>query len=278
MNFIEYIPILFAGAMLAGFLGSLSGLGGGIVIVPLLVVFLDVDIFYAIGTSLIAVIATSTGASAAYVKEGFSNVRIAILLETATTIGAVTGVMIASHLPTSIIALIFGIALLYSAFSSLTTKEDGEMTTPKNRLATWLKLNGSYPTPTGEQPYNVCMVPLGYLLMFIAGALSGILGIGSGALKVLALDKVMKVPFKVSTTTSNFMIGVTAAASAGLYLKRGNIDPSLTMSVVLGVVLGSIIGARLLLHMRTRTLRYVFSVLIAAIAIEMIYKGLTGGV
>ncbi len=276
MTAYEIMFITFSGSLLAGFFGALSGLGGGMIIVPLLVLFMHVDIHYAIGASLIAVIATSTGASSAYVKEGYTNIRAGIFLETATTIGAVLGVAIGSLLPADTLSLIFGLILLYCAFASFYANGTADDALPPDSLATYFKLDSSYPTAAGQQTYRVHNIPFGYAIMFMAGALSGILGIGSGALKVLALDRVMGFPFKVSTTTSNFMIGVTAAASAGLYLRLGYIDPILTLPVMLGVVIGALIGARLLPKAKTKTLRTIFTGLIIIVASQMIYKGFTG--
>ncbi len=244
MNVLEFTFLVCIGSMLAGLLGSLTGLGGGVVLVPLLTIFFKVDLHYAIGASLVSVIATSSGAAAAYVREGFSNIRIGMFLEIATTLGALLGAFLTAKVPTSAIAIIFGAVLLYSAYLSRRTRAKSLGDDPPDPLATRLQLNGSFPTTDGIRHYNVYRVPTGFGLMFGAGALSGLLGIGSGAVKVLAMDQAMRVPFKVSTTTSNFMIGVTAAASAGIYLSRGYIDPGLAMPVMLGVLAGSLIGAR----------------------------------
>jgi uncharacterized membrane protein YfcA len=275
LNVLEFTSLIALGALGAGFLGSLTGLGGGVVIVPLLVL-LKVDIHYAIGAALVSVIATSSGSAASYVKEGYSNIRIGMLLEIATTLGALTGAYLTTIAPAQTISVLFGVVLLLSAYLSLRPRHprgDAQMADP---LAVRLRLDSSYPTPQGKQPYHVHRVPLGFGLMYVAGCLSGLLGIGSGALKVLAMDQAMHIPFKVSTTTSNFMIGVTAAASAGIYLHKGYIDPRLTMPVMLGVLAGSMLGARVLMATRTRVLRLVFSAVILAMAIEMIYKGCTG--
>jgi uncharacterized protein len=276
MNTLEFCLLLWAGALAAGFLGSLTGLGGGIVIVPLLV-WLAVDIRYAIGAALVSVIATSSGAAAAYVKAGLANVRIGIFLEIATSIGAVTGAHLATSLvPTSVIAVIFGVVLLFSAYLSLRHRNEDSPVKGPNRLATRLRLDGSYPTPQGPQSYHVTGVPAGFCLMYAAGVLSGLLGIGSGAVKVLAMDRAMHLPFKVSTTTSNFMIGVTAAASAGLYLHRGYLDPGLAMPVMLGVLPGALLGTHVLARTKTPLLRVVFSLVLLALAAQMIFNGLTG--
>lgn len=265
------------GSVIAGFLGSLTGLGGGIVIIPLLTLVFGVDIRYAIGASLVSVIATSSGAAATYVKEGFSNIRIGMFLEIATTIGALVGAYLASRIDTPAIAVIFGVVLIHSAYVSVRPKDERLCENKPDRLTAVLKMDGVYPTPNGLQPYSVCSVHAGFGLMFVAGTLSGLLGIGSGAVKVLAMDRAMRLPFKVSATTSNFMIGVTAAASAGIYLNKGYIDPGLTMPVVLGVLIGSSLGARHLFEAETRKLRIIFSIVIFALALEMIHSGLKGG-
>ncbi len=277
MNILEFSLLVGLGSFTAGFLGSLTGLGGGVVIVPLLTLVFGVDIRYAIGASLVSVIATSSGAASAYVKEGYTNMRIGMFLEVATTFGAIVGASIAAFVSTRLLAIVFGLVLLYSAYLSRQPRQEHLDTIPPNPLATHLKLNGSYPTPDGVMSYNVRGVPVGFGLMFVAGALSGLLGIGSGALKVLAMDQMMGIPFKVSTTTSNFMIGVTAAASAGVYLNRGYIHPGLAMPVMLGVLLGAFSGARVLTRAGVGLLRNIFSVVILVLAIQMIYKGLTGG-
>ncbi len=276
MNIVEFSLLVWVSSVLAGFLGSLTGLGGGIIITPLLTLALGVDIRYAIGASLVSVIATSSGAAAAYVREGFSNIRIGMFLEIATTLGALGGALLATKMPTSAISIIFGLALLYSAYASSRPRREQASDCQPNPLATRLKMNGVYPTPNGPMGYCPQAVPAGFSLMFGAGVLSGLLGIGSGAVKVIAMDQAMRLPFKVSTTTSNFMIGVTAAASAGVYLSRGYINPGLAMPVMLGVVTGSLLGARVLAEAKTKWLRIVFGVVIAIMAFEMIYHGVTG--
>jgi uncharacterized protein len=279
MNILEFTVLVAAGSFLAGLLGSLTGLGGGVVLVPLLTLFFKVDIRYAIGASLVSVIATSSGAAAAYVKEGFSNIRIGMFLEIATTVGALVGAFLAAFISTKALAVIFGVMLLYSAYLSRKPRPRAQRNLPPNPLATRLRMNGDFPSEEGGmRQYNVQRVPLGFSLMFGAGALSGLLGIGSGAVKVLAMDQAMKIPFKVSTTTSNFMIGVTAAASAGVYLSRGYVDPGLAMPVMLGVLAGSMLGARILVKAETKALRLVFSIVIGVLGLQMLYKGLTGGI
>jgi len=272
----DFTIAVFASSVTAGLLGSLTGLGGGVVLIPLLTLLFKVDIRYAMGASLVAVIATSSGAAAAYVKEGFSNIRIGMFLEVATTLGALGGALLATHVPIHALAFILGVVLLASAYLSRKPRSRAEREVPPDSLATRLRMNGTLPEPEGIRAYNVTAVPLGFALMLGAGALSGLLGIGSGAMKVLAMDRAMRIPFKVSTTTSNFMIGVTAAASAGIYLDRGYIDPGLAMPVVLGVLAGSAVGARILTHGQTKWLRLLFSLVIAALGVQMIIKGMQG--
>jgi len=276
LNILEFSLLVWFGSFSAGFLGALTGLGGGVVLVPLLTLVFGVDLRYAIGASLVSVIATSSGAASAYVKEGYTNIRIGMFLEVATTFGAIVGAILSAYISSGMLAVVCGIVLLYSAYLSRQPRIEHEENLPPDPLASRLRLNGTYPTPDGEKIYNVHAVPLGWLLMLVAGMLSGLLGIGSGALKVLAMDRAMCIPFKVSTTTSNFMIGVTAAASAGVYLKRGYIDPGLAMPVMLGVVFGAFLGAKVLVRAKVGLLRTIFSFVILVLGLEMIYNGLTG--
>lgn len=276
MNTAEFSGFLFFSSVLAGLLGSLTGLGGGVVIVPLLTLIFHVDIHYAIGASLVSVIATSSGSAAAYVREGYSNIRIGMFLEIATTLGALLGAYLTARVSTHAIGMTFGLVLLYSAYASLKKKRVHAASHENNALAKRLRLRGSFPNANGNEDYVAQHVPAGFGLMFTAGTLSGLLGIGSGAVKVLAMDQAMGLPFKVSTTTSNFMIGVTAAASAGIYLSRGYISPGLAMPVMLGVLTGSLIGAKILVHANVKTLRMVFALVIVALGIEMIVNSATG--
>ena len=276
MTNLEFTPLVLAISMAAGYLGSLTGLGGGVIVTPALTLLLGVDIRYAIGASLVSVIATSSGAASAYVREGFSNIRIGMFLEIATTLGALAGAYLSSRTPTSILAIIFGVVLLQSAWQSSRGALRDLAAEDADPLATRLKLNGTYPGDESMRHYNVSHVKAGFGLMFGAGAVSGLLGIGSGALKVIAMDQVMRIPFKVSTTTSNFMIGVTAAASAGIYLSRGYVEPGIAMPVMLGVLAGSMLGARQLIGARVRVLRWTFAIVVAVMAIEMIVSGVRG--
>ena len=276
MTILVFTVLVAVSSFMAGLVGALTGLGGGVVLVPLLTMAFGVDIRYAIGASLISVIATSSGAAAAYVREGYSNIRIGMFLEIATTVGAILGAMIATMVSARAIAVIFGVVLLVSAYLSSRKQREQPTAEECGSLSEKLRLSGSYPTPNGLRSYCVCNVPAGFSLMFTAGTLSGLLGIGSGAVKVLAMDQAMRIPFKVSTTTSNFMIGVTAAASAGVYLSRGYVDPGLAMPVMLGVLAGSLLGSRILVKAETKSLRLVFSVVILVLGLQMLYKGFWG--
>ena len=273
-----WVPALLAlGSLAAGLLGAITGLGGGVVLVPLLVTAFGVDIRYAIGASIVSVIATSSGAAAAYVKEGFSNVRVGMLLEIATTVGAVSGAWLAPHVATRALSAVFGLVLIASAWLARHQEEHADGTEPPDRLATALRLDSTYPTRDGTlRAYHVRHVPAGFGLMYVAGVLSGLLGIGSGAVKVLAMDRAMKLPLKVSTTTSNFMIGVTAAASAGIYLRRGYIDPVVATPVILGVLAGSMAGSVVLKSARSSQLRPVLVLVIVVLGFEMLYSAFTG--
>jgi uncharacterized membrane protein YfcA len=272
MTILTFTLILLAGAYLAGLVGSLTGLGGGVVVIPLLTLVFHVDIRYAIGAALLASIANSSGAASAYVKEGITNIRLGMFLEIATTIGAVGGAVIAVYTPTNTIAILFGAILLFSAAMTI-RKKNQEVSTVGSPLSYKLKLNSSYPTKEGEVRYKLKNVGAGFSIMALAGVLSGLLGIGSGALKVLAMDSTMHLPFKVSTTTSNFMIGVTAAASAVVYLQRGYMDAGIAFPVMLGVLGGAFTGSKLLTRMDPKVLKYIFCVAITFVAAEMIFNG-----
>jgi hypothetical protein len=276
MPLLPFTSLVFAGSLVAGLLGALTGLGGGVVLVPLLTLAFHVDLRYAIGASLISVIATSSGAAAAYVREGFSNIRIGMFLEIATTIGAVFGAFLATRIPTRALGIVFGAVLLYSAWLSWQQSRRPEnQPHPENPWSDRLRLSGAYPDGRGgEIPYACDRISGGFATMFTAGTLSGLLGIGSGAVKVLAMDRIMRIPFKVSTTTSNFMIGVTAAASAGIYLRRGYVSPGLAFPVMLGVLAGSLLGARLLVRAKVPVLRTIFTLVILALGVEMIVNNI----
>lgn len=274
MSILVFSILVWLGSFSAGLLGSLTGLGGGVVIVPLLTSVFGVDIRYAVGASLVSVIATSLGSASTYIKQGFTNLRLGMFLEVATTIGAIIGAMVATFVSVKILGLILAFVLIYSAYLSQRPKAETSETDTQEPLSTYFQLYGTYPTADGLISYQAHSLPAGFSIMLIAGVISGLLGIGSGAFKVLAMDQIMGLPFKVSTTTSNFMIAVTAAASAGVYLTRGYIDPGLSMPVVLGVLPGAFVGARILIGAKTNILRNIFSVVLLIMAFKMIYSSL----
>ncbi|CAN5718248.1 sulfite exporter TauE/SafE family protein [soil metagenome] len=263
-------------SFLAGLIGSLIGLGGGIIITPLLCLVFHIDIRYAMGAALASVIATSSGAAAAYLKDGISNMRVGLFLCMATTVGAVCGAVLALITNEAVLSFIFGLALLATVLLSLRKKPDlADSVENSDPLALKFRLPGTMPNESGQRiAYAVHGVVPGFLIMWVAGVLSGLLGIGSGAFKVVAMDQVMRIPFKVTTATSNFMIGVTAAASVGVYLKQGYLDPALVAPVALGVLAGAFLGARLLSVAPVGLLRVVFLVGVFFIALEMMAKGL----
>jgi hypothetical protein len=276
MSIILFTFLLLFGAYCAGLLGSLTGLGGGVIVIPLLTLAFGIDFHYAIGAALVASIATSSGSASAYVKEGLTNIRLGMFLEIATSVGAVLGAAAALWMPTNAIAIIFGAVLLLTVAMQFRQKTD-YIGVKGSNLAKKLKLFGSYPTKDGTvQSYELTNVSGGFSVMVLAGTLSGLLGIGSGVLKVLAMDSCMKVPFKVSTTTSNFMIGVTAVTSAVVYLQRGYIEPGIAFPIMVGVLAGAMSGAKLLKHLDVRVLRKIFAVAILLVALNMIYNGIIG--
>ncbi len=264
-------------SVIAGIFGSILGLGGGIIITPALTLLFGIDIRYAIGASIVSVIATSSGAAVAYVRDKITNMRIGMFLEIATTIGAITGAFISGLIDPKYLYVIFGILLLYSAIAMLKKKnEELPEAVIAHPIANKLRLNGEYHDKVLNKDiaYNVTGVYGGLGMMYVAGVISGLLGIGSGIFKVMAMDLFMKLPLKVSSATSNFMIGVTAAASAGVYLLRGNIDPKIAAPVALGVLIGATIGAKIMQNLRSKTIRMIFIPVLAFVSIQMIVKGL----
>ena len=274
LNNLFFSLLIYIGSFSAGLLGSLTGLGGGVIIVPMLTILFGVDIHFAAGASLISVIATSSGAASAYVKEGYSNIRIGMFLEIATTVGAIVGASLAGIISSSAISIIFTVILLYSASSSFIIKKTNDEIVKEDSYAKKFKLNGEYPSLKGSKSYTVQKIPFGFGLCSLAGIISGLLGIGGGAIKVIAMDRIMKIPFKVSATTSNFMIGVTAAASAGIYLKNGYIQAALVMPVMLGVLTGAFSGAKILSITSSKILKIIFTIIILIMAFEMFKNGL----
>ena len=271
---------IFAVSVVAGLIGALAGVGGGILVIPVLTFGFGVDIRLAVGASIISVIATSSGAAAAYVRDRMTDMRVGMFLELATTTGAVCGALLAAVVAPAFLYVLLGVVLLFSAAMQVTRLgEETPPTGPTSALAARLRLESSYPDRKlgREVPYSARRVPLGFALMWIAGVVSGLLGIGSGVLKVLAMDGAMRLPMKVSSATSNFMIGVTAAASAGIYLSHGDVDPRIAAPVALGVLAGALVGARLLQHISNRAVRLIFLPVLVVVGIETIGRGLGFG-
>ncbi|HUY20890.1 MAG TPA: sulfite exporter TauE/SafE family protein [Acidimicrobiales bacterium] len=276
MTPIELSLVLLAVGVAAGGLGALLGLGGGFIVVPALTLVFGVNIRLAIGASIVAVIATSSGAAVAYVREHMANMRVGMFLELATTTGAVTGALVGSLLVPRVLYIVFAIVLVLSGVAVARRKRlEDRPPPPPDALADRLGLHGSYPDASRGRvvSYRVARSKAGLALMYVAGAVSGLLGVGSGVLKVPAMDLAMGLPIKVSTATSNFMIGVTAAASAGVYFARGDIDPLITAPVAVGVLVGALVGSRVLTGMDPRRLRLLFAVVVLVVAVDMVVKG-----
>jgi len=279
MNLLHFDLAVLGISVVAGGLGSLLGRGGGIIIIPVLTLLFHIDIRYAIGASIVSVIATSSGAAAAYVRERMTNLRVAMVLELATSAGALTGAYLAGQLAVRWLYVIFGIVMGYSALMMFRKRHKSlDEVTLRARWADYLKLHSSYYDERADREvfYRVARTRVGLMLMYVAGVVSGLLGIGSGALKVPAMDLAMRLPIKVSSATSNFMIGVTAAASAGVYFVRGDINPIIVAPVATGVLIGAVGGSRLLGRLHGTTVRLVFVAVLLWVSGEMLLKGLRG--
>ena len=276
MLVLEFILLMFFFSIFAGIFGSIVGLGGGIVVIPVLTILFGVDIHFAIGASIVAIIGTSSGAASTYVRDKITNLRVGMFLELASASGAIVGAGIAAYTNSAALELVFGGILLISLVPMvMKIGEDVPKSPELKGLSKRLGLKGSYTETNGSQiDYNATRPVEGLAGTAVAGVLSGLLGIGGGAFKVLSMDIAMKLPLKVSTTTSNFMIGVTAAASAGIYFTRGDVDPLIVAPVALGILIGAAIGARVLLRSRNVTVRKVFTGVLAVAAVEMILRAL----
>lgn len=278
MTIFVFSVLLLFFSVLAGLIGSLTGLGGGVVIIPVLVLFFHIDIHLAMGASLISVIATSSGTATTYIRDGYTNIRIGMFLEIAAVIGAFIGALLIPFVPKTILTILFSLTLFLSAYLTVKRKEESEVYHSSHPWAVALKLNGTHPSKGQNSPYYVQNVPSAFSIMGFAGLISGLLGVGSGTLKVLAMDQALRLPYKVATTTSNFMIGITAAVSASLYFSHGYINPTLAFPVMLGVLVGAFLGARIIGHIQTYMLRVLFSIVICLIGLQMLLNALTGSV
>jgi len=273
-NPVAFMLIALVGSAAAGCLGALVGLGGGILVTPMLVLLCGIDMHIAMGSSLLAVIATSSGAAAGRSRDSLSNYRVGMFLEIAATVGAICGALMAALVDPAWLQLFFGCLLILTAILTWRQREDAvTRTLPVNRLAKKLHLDSSYETRSGPVRYHIQRPAGGFGVMLGAGMVSGLLGIGSGVLKVLAMDSLMRMPFRVSTTTSNFMIGLTALASVGVYTAQGFVDPMVAAPVLVGIVPGAMLGARLVTVLHVRALRTIFLVALIAIAVQMLIKG-----
>ena len=277
MTVLTFFLLLLFFSFLAGLLGALTGLGGGVVVIPVLILLFHIDIHFAMGAALISVLATASGTATAYLRQGLTNLRIGMFLETAAVIGALCGALLVPFIPVTFLTVLLSFVLFFSAYLTFQRKEEHEQYHHSHPWAVALKLDGCYTVKSNlEQRYYVQHVPQSLCIMGIAGLLAGLLGIGSGTLKVLAMDQALRLPYKVATTTSNFMIGITAATTAGIYFSHGYIAPAIAFPVMLGVLAGSFIGAKLLIKIHTKTLRLIFSIIICFIGLQLIYNAFFG--
>ncbi len=278
LSILLFSALLVGFSFLAGLIGALTGLGGGVIVIPVLVLLFHVNLHYAMGASLISVLATSSGTAAAYLREGYTNLRIGMFLEIAAVTGALLGALSIALVSKTFLTIIFSLVLFISAYLTVKRKEDHEDHPTSHPWAIALNLDGTYPYKGTIKTYHVQHVPVALFIMAIAGLIAGLLGVGSGTLKVLAMDQSMRLPYKVATTTSNFMIGITAAVSAGIYFSYGYIYPPIAFPVMLGVIAGSFFGAKILSHIHTGLLRIIFSIVICFIGLQMLYNAYTGAV
>lgn len=272
------ILILLLIGLFAGTMGAILGLGGGIIITPIVTLALGLEIKYAIGASIIAVIATSSGATIAFLKDDVLNLRVAMFLEIATTIGAIAGAILTGVINSGFLYVLFGSLLVFSSWNMLRKLRAGQevlQLTHPDKIATRFKLNDSYYDKNlkAKIDYQVEHIPTGPSIMFGAGLASGMLGIGSGAFKVMALDNAMKMPLKPASATSNLMMGVTAAASATVYFFNGSIRPDIAVPLALGILVGATIGSRIMQLLPSKIIRAVFIPVLLYLGLQMILKG-----
>ncbi len=274
----EFSVLVCLASVVAGVLGGMLGMASGIFVVPALTLLFGVEIRFAVGASLVAVIACSCGSATSAMENRLTNVRLAILLEIGTTLGALTGVVLVGAFPSSGLFLLFSAVLLVSAYQMFRGRNEADSCLPPDRWATRLRLDSSYPDPTTKQEiaYTVSRVWLGMILMYLAGAISSLLGVGGGVLKVPAMDSALRLPIKVSSATSNFMIGVTAAASAGIYFVRGDVLPRIAAPVALGSIIGAYIGTKILMRTSSERVRGLFVVVLLGLAVKMFLAALRG--
>ncbi|MEJ1295732.1 sulfite exporter TauE/SafE family protein [Latilactobacillus sakei] len=275
----QQIILLLAVGILAGILGAILGIGGGIILTPVLTLAIGLDIKYAIGASIVAVIATSSGATIAYLKDDMLNLRVAMFLEIATTVGAIIGALLTGVVPTGFLFILFGSFLLFSTYNMIQKlrgkKAEEHVGATNDQWAEKLNLNGTYYDKANQKQvdYQVEKVPGGFAMMFGAGIASGLLGIGSGVFKVTAMDTIMKMPLKPSSATSNLMMGVTAAASATVYFFSGAILPEIAAPLALGILAGATVGSRIMQHLQPKFIRMIFIPILLYMGLQMVLKG-----
>ncbi|MBY8573690.1 sulfite exporter TauE/SafE family protein [Lactiplantibacillus plantarum] len=272
------LGLMLGVGVIAGIFGAILGIGGGMIVTPILTLGLGLDIKYAIGASIIAVIATSSGSTIAYLRDEMLNLRVAMFLEIATTVGAVLGAVLTGVLNATFLYFLFGALLVFTTYNMIRKlmSKNGELLSVKDdKLATQLNLNGIYydKALNKQVDYQVENVPGGFSMMFGAGFASGLLGIGSGAFKVLAMDTIMHMPLKPSSATSNLMMGVTAAASAMVYFFNGSIKPGIAAPLAIGIIVGALIGSRIMTRLKPRLIRMIFVPVMLYLGIQMIAKG-----
>ena len=272
------MTLLLVTGLAAGILGAILGIGGGMIVTPVITMMMGIDIKYAIAASIIAVIATSSGATIAYLRDDLLNLRVAMFLEIATTVGAIVGAIAAGYVPGKFLYWLFGALLIFSTYNmvrKLMGKKDAIPAESDDKIADKLRLSGSYyDKSTGKNvDYSVTNVPGGFTMMFGAGLASGMLGIGSGAFKVIAMDTIMHMPLKPSSATSNLMMGVTAAASATVYFFNGSLQPGIAAPLAIGILIGATIGTRVMVLLPTRVLRMIFVPIMGYMGIQMLLKG-----
>ena len=265
--------IIIAVSIVSGCFGAMLGLGGGVILIPVLVSVLGVDVKSAIAASLVAVVTTSGAAALIRGRDSMSNYRVGVTLEVAAGLGAIAGAVLATLAPGDVLTMLFGVSLLATGALSWRAVDDTERVLPQTWWGRVLQLDGVEETKEGLKVYHVQKVPVGLGVMTIAGLLSGMLGIGSGAYKVLAMDTCMRMPFRVSTITSNFMIGITAASGVMVYLRDGMVDPTIAGPVLIGIVPGAMFGSWLVPKIHVSTLKKIFLVVIVLVGLQMMFKG-----
>ncbi len=270
--------LLLVMGVAAGVLGAILGIGGGMIITPVLTIMMGLDIKYAIGASIISVIATSSGSTIAYLKDDMLNLRVAMFLEIATTVGAIMGALLVGVFSSNFLYVLFGFFLLYSSYNmirKLFDKKGETVYTETGEIVEKFKLASTYYDKAEQKQidYSMKNVPGGFIMMWAAGLASGLLGIGSGAFKVIAMDTIMKMPLKPSSATSNLMMGVTAAASATVYFFNGSIRPDIAAPLAIGVLAGATVGARLMQVLKPRVIRMIFIPIILYMGLQMALKG-----